>query len=71
MHVTAAFLKVTKLSQSSMENFDFQISGATCPAKINNQASTVHLGSSSSYPEITGVVQQRDPLVSAHTFIAL
>lgn len=71
MHVTAAFLKVTKLSQSSMENFDFQSSGATCPAKINNQACMVHLGSSSSSPEITGVAQHWDPLVSAHTFIAL
>lgn len=71
MHVTAAFLKVTKLSQSSMENFDFQSSGATCPSKINKKASMVGLGSSSSYPEITGVVQHRDPLVSAHTFIAL
>lgn len=71
MNVTAAFLKVTKLPQSSMENFDFQSSCGTRPSKINNQTSMVHLGSSSSYPEITGVVQHRDPLVSAHTFIAL
>lgn len=71
MHITATSLKVTKLSQSSMENFDFQSSCATCSSKINNQTSMVHLGSSSSYPEITGVVQHRDPLVSAHSFIAL
>lgn len=56
MNVTAAFLKVTKLPQSSMENFDFQSSCATCPSKINNQTSMVRLGSGSSYPEITGVV---------------